>query len=121
MPQGHEGDSDQPSPPAISEVPEVTTSDAFMKNCTDLTGLCIIAALNPAGDDFTSQKATFQVCSEPPLPCFACCALRIQGSLLPTQGEEKKEKKRKEKKRKEKKRKEKKRKEKTTPFGVNLI
>ncbi|KAL0020067.1 hypothetical protein WJX79_001481 [Trebouxia sp. C0005] len=60
MPQGQEGDSDQPSPSAISEVPEVTTSDAFRKNCTDLTGLCIIAALNPAGDDFASQKATFQ-------------------------------------------------------------
>lgn len=60
MPQGDEGDSDQPSPPAISELPEVTTSDAFRKNCTDLTGLCIIAALNPAADDFASQKATFQ-------------------------------------------------------------
>ena len=76
MPQGHEGDSDQPSPPAISELPEVTTSDAFRKNCTDLTGLCIIAALNPAADDFASQKATFQVCSAPTtaMLCMLCLA-----------------------------------------------
>ncbi|KAL0035526.1 hypothetical protein WJX77_010582 [Trebouxia sp. C0004] len=59
MPEGYEGDSDQPTPPA-AEVPEVTTSDAFRKKCLDLTGLCIIAALNPIRDDFASQKATLQ-------------------------------------------------------------
>ncbi len=61
MPEGFADDGDVPGAPPATEVAEVTTSDAFKQHCTDLTGLCIIAALNPAAADFASHQTTFQV------------------------------------------------------------
>ncbi|KAL3137374.1 hypothetical protein ABBQ32_006902 [Trebouxia sp. C0010 RCD-2024] len=60
MPEGTTSGGDVAGAPAAAPVPEATTSEAFRQHCTDLTGLCIVAALNPSADDFTAHKATFQ-------------------------------------------------------------
>ena len=78
MPEGMASSSSgMPGPPAAAAVPEVTTSEAFQQHCTNLTGLCIVAALNPSADDFAAHKATLQVSSAGMCWCCAalCCAV----------------------------------------------
>lgn len=60
MPEGTSNGGDTAGAAAAAAVPEVTTSEAFRQHCTNLTGLCIVAALNPSADDFAAQKASFQ-------------------------------------------------------------
>ena len=69
MPEGFKSGNDMPGAAAVPDVPEVTTSEAFKQNCTDLTGLCIIAALSHEADDFAAHKATFQVASKAQPSC----------------------------------------------------
>ena len=75
MPEGMASSSSGMSgAPAVAAVLEVTTSDAFQQHCTNLTGLCIVAAFNPSADDFATHKATLQVSSVRMVLC--CAALR---------------------------------------------
>ena len=62
MPDGTASSSDMPgAPAAVKEVPEVKTKEAFKQHCTDLSGICVVAALNPSTDDFAAQRDTLQV------------------------------------------------------------
>ncbi|KAL3148687.1 hypothetical protein ABBQ38_014102 [Trebouxia sp. C0009 RCD-2024] len=60
MPEGTASGVDMAGAPAAVPMPEATTSEAFRQHCSDLTGLCIVAALNPSADDFDAHKATLQ-------------------------------------------------------------
>ena len=72
MPEGMASSkSGMPGAPTAVAVPEVTTSESFQQHCTNLTGLCIVAAFNPSADDFGTHKATLQVSSG----CWTCCAV----------------------------------------------
>lgn len=84
MPEGAASSSDMPGAPAAVEVPEITTNEAFKQHCTELSGICIVAALNPSGPDFAAQRDTLQVKPSGPhcgcmLSAWAClgCAGKI--------------------------------------------
>ena len=81
MPEGTASSSGMGAAPAAAAVPEVTTSEAFKQHCTDLTGLCIVAALDPSADDFATHKATLQVSFH--VLCCGCavCAVRCCAGL----------------------------------------
>ena len=62
MPEGlNSGDPSGAPAAAAAEVPEVTTSEGFQQHCTNLSGICIVAALDPAADSFAEQRASLQV------------------------------------------------------------
>ncbi len=82
MPEGTTSGGDMGGAPAAAEVPEATTSEAFRQHCTDLTGLCIVAALDPSSPDFAAHKATLQVgvlCCAVLMMCSLRCAFDLRG------------------------------------------
>ena len=87
MPEGLQqsrgGQSGPKSPAgAGAAVSEVSTSEAFQKQCTDTGGLCIIAAFDPTSAEFEAHKAAFQV-THNCLLLPSCCAAS-QSDILHT-------------------------------------
>ena len=80
--QSREGQSGPKGPAGTgAAVSEVSTSEAFQKQCTGTGGLCIIAALDPTSADFDAHKAAFQVTHKRLL--FPSCCEASQHGILP--------------------------------------